>query len=365
MPDTIYAAGADPGAARAGAYLPRLLSVATAVPPHVMRQRDVAAHARHLFGGSLFARMLPIFGNAGIETRYSCVPIEWYLKPSGWRERGRIYIDSAVALLAEAAKECLARAGLDAASVDTIVTVSTSGIATPSLEARLMGHLPFRADVQRLPIFGLGCAGGVLGLGRAAQLAMAAPGSTILLLVVELCGLTFRSNDMSKSNIVATALFGDGAAAAVIRCEPGDGGARITAWGEHTWPDSLDVMGWRVEDDGLGVLFSRDIPAIVRDRLGAAVDAFLARHGLGRDDLDGFICHPGGAKVIAAIEEVFDLPPGAMTESRAVLRDYGNVSAASVMFVLDRALAAGRRGRHLALALGPGFSAGFGLLCLG
>jgi alkylresorcinol/alkylpyrone synthase len=208
-------------------------------------------------------------------------------------------------------------------------------------------------------VFGLGCAGGVLGLARAAALARAAPGSRVLLLVVELCGLTFRATDTGSSNVVATALFGDGAAAALIAAEDAAPRSALLAWGEHTWPASLDVMGWRVEDDGFGVLFSRDIPTILRKRFGDAVDTFLARQGLARSDLAGVVCHPGGAKVIDAMEEVFDLAPGAMVEARAVLRDYGNMSAATLLFVLEKVLANRARGRFLLTGLGPGFTAGF------
>ena len=163
----------------------------------------------------------------------------------------------------------------------------------------------------------------------------------MLLLVVELCGLTFRPADRSKSNIVATALFGDGAAAVLVAEDPAAPGPRIDAWGEHRWPDSLDVMGWRIEDDGFGVLFSRDIPTLIRERFGPALDGFLERQGIGRADLAGTICHPGGAKVVAALEEVLGLAPGAMGVARAVLRDHGNMSAPSVLFVLERALAGG------------------------
>ena len=157
-----------------------------------------------------------------------------------------------------------------------------------------------RRTVQRLPIFGLGCAGGVLGLARAANQAAVAPGKTVLFLVVELCALSFRRDDWSKSNIVATALFGDGAAAALLSTE-GEGPA-LTAAGEHTWPGSLDVMGWEVADDGLRAIFSRDIPKLVTTQLQSAASEFLARHGLAIDEIDRFVCHPGGAKVIAAIE---------------------------------------------------------------
>ncbi len=342
----------------------RLISLATAVPPFVLGQEEVMAEASALFRGRSeeIARLMPVYDNAGIETRYSCVPIDWYRMAVGWKERNALFVDHAVDLLRGAAQDCLDRAGVPAARVDSIVVASTSGIATPSLDARLMEVLPFRRDVQRLPIFGLGCAGGVLGLARAAALARAAPGSRVLFLVAELCGLTFRNSDASKSNIIATALFGDGAAAVLIACDRAAPGAEIAGWGEYTWPDSLDVMGWRVEEDGFGVQFSRAIPAIVRERYGTAVDGFLARQGLGRKDLDGTLCHPGGAKVLDALEAVFGLAPGAMIDARTVLRDYGNMSGATVLFVVERALARGLLGRHLVSSLGPGFTAGFLLL---
>lgn len=342
----------------------RLQSLATAVPAHVIRQSEVMAEAQAVFSrrGADIERLLPVYDHAGIATRYSCVPLAWYGTPSGWKDRNALYVEHAVALLKRAAERALARAGLAPAEVDSIVTVSTSGVATPSLDARLMNEMPFRPDTQRLPVFGLGCAGGVLGLGRAAALARAMPGSVVLLLVVELCGLTFRNRDASKSNVIATALFGDGAAAAVLSCASTPQCPEVVAWGEHTWPATLDVMGWRVEEDGLGVLFSRDIPTIVRDGYGAALDTFLARQGLARDDLDDVLCHPGGAKVIDAIEDVLAQPRGSLADTRSVLRDFGNMSAATVLFVLERALGRGLRGRNLVSALGPGFTAGFALL---
>ncbi len=324
----------------------------------------MAERARAIFAdrGTDIARLAPVFENAGICTRYSCVPLEWYAQSHGWKERSALFAEHAVTLLRTAAEACLEHAGVDPGAVDAVVTVTTSGMAAPSLEARLMAVMPLRRDLHRLPIFGLGCAGGVLGLARAAALARAIPGSKVLFLVVELCGLTFRNTDTSKSNVVATALFGDGAAAALLSTEgPGDAPS-IAAWGEYTWPDSLDVMGWRIEDDGFGVLFSRNIPSIVRAEYRAAVDGFLAGQGLARGDLAGAICHPGGAKVIEAMEAAFDMPPGAMADARQVLRDYGNMSATTVMFVLEAALRRGLRGRHLLSSLGPGFSAAFALL---
>jgi alkylresorcinol/alkylpyrone synthase len=336
----------------------RLAAVATAVPPHIIRQEDVVELTTRIFDRkrSEIERLIPVYANAGIDTRYSCVPLDWYAGEHSWAQRNAIYVENAVKLLADAATRCLEQTGRDFADIDALVTVSTTGISTPSLDALLLERLPFRRDVMRLPVFGLGCAGGVLGLARAASLARAHPGARVLFLVVELCALTFRKRDQSKSNIIATALFGDGAAAALLDAEAE--GPALAAWGEYTWPDSLDVMGWDITDDGLGVLFSRDIPTLVRTQFREAADGFLRGRGLTLADIDGFICHPGGAKVITALEDSFGIPEGTLDEARAVLRQYGNMSAATVMFVLERMLA--RRGRRsLMTALGPGFTAGF------
>jgi alkylresorcinol/alkylpyrone synthase len=340
----------------------RLASIATAVPPYRAGQVEVREKARQAFGGgdgALFQRLEPVYDNAGVEIRYFSRPLDWFLQPRGWTISNAAYLEVAEELLVRAAEEALQKAGLGPDAVDTIVTVSSTGVATPSLEARLLNRIGFRADVKRLPVFGLGCGGGVLGLARAAQMGAGA-GETVLLLVVELCSLTFRLDDLAKSNLVATALFGDGAAALVLR--PEVEGPAIRSWGEHTWPDTLDVMGWRVEDPGLGVIFQRSIPDIVRSRFRSAADAFLARNDLAIPDIDHFVCHPGGAKVIDALEEALSCSPEALTATREALRDYGNMSAASVLFALERALREKPSGRMLLTALGPGFSAGFCLL---
>jgi alkylresorcinol/alkylpyrone synthase len=343
--------------------VPRLLAVATAVPPYPLDQNDVTERVKLLFGRAPdLDRLLPVFLNTEIHRRYSCVPIEWYDRAHGWPERNRIYLTSALDLLEAATNRVLSLTGRRKGDIDSIVVVSTTGIATPSLDALLIDRMGLRNTVQRLPIFGLGCAGGVLGLARAASQAAFAPGKTVLFLVVELCALSFRRDDWSKSNIVATALFGDGAAAALLSTE--SEGPALVAAGEHTWPGSLDVMGWEVADDGLRAIFSRDIPKLVTTRLQDAASEFLARHGLAMDKIDRFVCHPGGAKVIAALEHAFGLAQGALVEARAVLRDYGNMSAATVMFVLERMLAkaraSGARWEHALMnALGPGFTAGF------
>ena len=340
----------------------RLLGLATAVPPHALGQDAIKAWAKHLFDGRAAAidRLLPAFDNAGIDTRYSCMPLEWHGNGHRWEDKNRLYVENAVELLARAATDCLADAGLGRSDVDAVVAVSTSGFATPSLDALIIERLGLRPDVARLPVFGLGCAGGVVGLARAADMARARPGRRVLFLVAELCGLTFRSGDSSKSNVIATVLFGDGAAAALLTADGGNGRApEISRPAEHTWPGSLDVMGWRIEDDGFGVLFSQDIPALVATRMPGVLDAYLAANGLALGDYDGFICHPGGAKVVAALEHVFGLADGGLAHARGVLRDFGNMSAATVMFVLRRFLDDGRPGRYLMSALGPGFTVGF------
>jgi alkylresorcinol/alkylpyrone synthase len=210
--------------------------------------------------------------------------------------------------------------------------------------------------VARVPVFGLGCAGGVSGLAIASRLAQSRPGSNVLLVALELCTLAVRHDDLTKANIVAASLFGDGAAALVLRA--GDGGAtQIEASGEKLWPDTLDIMGWSVDPTGFGVIFQRTIPDFVRDHFGAAVVEIVGRMQLSVDDIDRFICHPGGTKVIAALERALSLDQGALDHERDVIADYGNMSAPTVLFVLERARAKGLPPRSLLTALGPGFTA--------
>lgn len=342
---------------------PRLISVATALPPHRLDQHDTLAAARAVFGPRMrdFDRLAPVFANTGIESRHAVMPMDWYLEPRGWPERTAAFRDGALALLDEAAGKALARAGIRPRDVDAIVCASTTGIATPSLEAMLLERMGFRPETVRVPLFGLGCAGGVLGLARAGMLARAMPGMTVLFLVVELCTLACRTGEATPTNVVASALFADGAAAAVVRVGEGSG-PRLIASGEHTWPDTRDVMGWRVEDDGFGVIFSQDIPDLIRKRLGPVVERFLDGQGMARGDLAGLVCHPGGAKVLHALEEVLAPVSDGLEDAWAVLRACGNMSAASVMFVLERRIAGGAEGPQLMSALGPGFTAALALL---
>jgi alkylresorcinol/alkylpyrone synthase len=335
---------------------PRLLALKSAVPPYVLNQPEVSVRAAALFQSRRdMARLLPVFENTGIERRYSCVPIDWYAEPHGWTDRNALYIENAVQLFEKLTHDLLDEAGLKRNDIDAIVVASTTGIATPSLDALVVEKMGLKRNIRRLPIFGLGCAGGVVGLARSAELAKAHPGSRVLFLAVELCALTFRKDDVSKSNIVATALFGDGAAGAILSTE-GDG-PMVGPSGEYTWPDSLDIMGWDVEEDGLKAIFSQSIPSLVASDFKPILQGFLTSNRLCLTEIDGFACHPGGAKVLDALEDTFGMQRGALTESRQVLREYGNMSAVTALFVLERMR--WRERRNMMTALGPGFSAAF------
>jgi alkylresorcinol/alkylpyrone synthase len=332
----------------------------------VLNQAEVRDLCREVFAErpDLFARMAEVYDNAGIETRRSCVPLDWYRTPHGWPERMALFEEHALNLLEEAARAALAEAGMTPEDVDITVCVSSTGIVTPTLDALLIGRLGLRSDVQRLPVFGMGCAGGVNGLARADAMARARPGAAVLVLTVELCALTFRPQELDKSNIVASALFGDGAAATVLRAEPGAGGTRLGPAAEHTWPDSRGVMGWRIEEDGLGVIFSRDIPALIERDLPPIADRFLAAQETERSALAGYVMHAGGTKVLEAYRRALGVDAASLAPAYAVLRDCGNMSSVTVLAVLRRMLDGGAAGPHLMAALGPGFTAGLMLLDL-
>lgn len=339
----------------------KLLSLATAVPEFELRTEDVIVEAQKIFGGRHddFERMLPVYANSEIKTRYSTCSYDWFRQEQGWPERSEAFLAGASKMFAEVSTLALKRAGLEAGQVDTIVMISSTGIATPTIEARVMSELGFRDDVKRVPVFGLGCAGGVAGVSLAARLAMAQPGSNVLVVVIELCTLTFRADEISKSNIVATALFGDGAAAAVLSTTGKNAHGEIEFMGEHTWPDTVDIMGWRMDPQGFGAIFSRSIPELALRDLRPAADGFLAGNNLSFADIGAYSFHPGGAKVIAALEGAFTLEAGKLANERKILAGFGNMSAPTVLFVLEQGLTENFSGRRFISALGPGFTAGF------
>jgi len=337
-----------------------VLSLATAVPPHQLDQTDVAQRARRIFARTFarFPQLEDVFVNAGIARRYSVQSPDWIEQPHDLKARTQAYLQGATALFMEAAERAIAAAGIAARDIDIVVTVSSTGIATPTLEARVGHRLGLRADAKRVPVFGLGCAGGVSGLALGAQLARGMPGAVVLVVVVELCTLAFRRDRGSKADVIATALFGDGAAAAVL-CADGNAGAPLSlgAAAEHTWPGTLDIMGWSIDPIGFGVILSRSLPRFVEQRLAAPVRR--AHAALAMAEHARLICHPGGSKVLAAVESALALAPGTLADERAVLRGYGNMSAPTVMFVLERALQRGWSGSAMTSALGPGFTASF------
>jgi alkylresorcinol/alkylpyrone synthase len=334
-----------------------ILSLATAVPPQVVEQHEAKARAREAFGGkkALFDRLAGVFDNAGIARRHIVAPQDWYMGDHGWRDRNDLYLEASQKMFVDAASAAIEKAGLDPQEIDGIVTVSTTGIATPSLEARVGPAMGLRSDARRVPVFGLGCAGGVNGLAIAARMANAEPGKTWLLVTIETCSISIRLDSDDPAAVVATALFGDGAAAAVVRS--GEHSiARIVGSAEKLWPDTQRIMGWDVEDPGLAVVFDRAIPPFIEAELAGAVDGMCASMGISRDDIGRFCCHPGGVKVIDAIETALQLPQGELNLEREVLNDYGNMSAPTVLFVLERLLERGLPDKVMMTAFGPGFT---------
>lgn len=347
--------------------MPALEALGTAVPGPPVLQSEVRRRAEEILAqlAPELVEKLSIFESVGIRKRHLAKPPEWYLEPHGWAERSAVYHEVGLDVLERAAREALDRAGLPPSAVDGVVLVSTTGISTPSLDARLANRMGLRPDVARVPVWGLGCAGGVAGLRVAAELARANPGKRYLLLAMELCSLAFNLNDMSVRALVATTLFSDGAAAALVRGDATEGAAlaQVGDSASHQWPGTEDVMGWDVQDDGLRVVFSRRIPDVTSTRLPAVVRAFLKSAGL--DEPARYVFHPGGTKVLDAYESGLGLAPDALDAARVVLREYGNMSSPTVLFTLEESLrrAPLRPGESALLAaLGPGFTAELGLL---
>ena len=336
----------------------KLLSLAVATPEHVITQKEAAETSARLFSSRFrdFSHLASVFDNSGIQKRYAARPLEWFIEPHGWQDRMEAYGDVARSLFFETATNALKQAGLQGRDVDCIVTVSSTGIATPSLDAQLAQKMGFRSDIERVPVFGLGCAAGVSGFAIASRFARDRPGSTVLFVTVELCTLAFRLDELTRANIIATALFGDGAAACVLRAGP-HGKAEVESTGEHLFPDTLGIMGWKIDDTGFGIILDQSLPPFAEANIKPAVAGILERAGLTISDVDRFICHPGGTKVLVALETAFGLKPGSLDIEREVVGDYGNMSSPTVLFVLERAIIAGLPRRSALVAMGPGFSA--------
>ena len=341
---------------------PRVLSVATAVPRHCVSQETARDFARLMFSETYrdVERLLPIFDNANIDNRHFCVPPEWFGEDHTFPEKNALYIKHALDLSEKAATRALDKAGVAPEEVGAIYFVSTTGISTPSLDSKLIFRLGLSEQTRRVPVWGLGCAGGAGGLARAADYVRAYPEKPVLLVGVELCGLTFVRGDRSKSNLVGTSLFADGAAAVLLGGEAGGRGPELHGSYSTTWPETEDVMGWDLVEAGLQVRFAKSVPQIVHEKMrGNLQDACLSL-GLGLENLRHFVLHPGGTKVLEAYEETLRLEPGELELSWEILRNYGNMSSVSVLFVLERFLEdypAGSGEYGSISALGPGFSA--------
>ena len=347
---------------------PRLRAVGRALPPNVLDQEQILGALRGLWAEKHHnpARIDDLHRAVRVKKRHLALPLDRYPALDRFSRQNDAWIEAAGPLGAEAVTDALARAGLAPRDVDHFLFVTVTGIATPSIDARLATRLGMRSDVKRTPIFGLGCAAGAAGLARATDLLRGDPGGVAVLLSVELCSLTLQREDLSVPNVIASGLFGDGAAAVVLAGgERQQAGPRVVATRSVLYPGTERVMGWDVVDSGFKVVLSSEVPQVIRSRLRPDVDRFLADQGLSLGDVRHVIAHTGGPKVLEAVEGALELAPGRLERSWRSLEEIGNLSSASVLFVLGDFLDAdeARPGdRGLLVAMGPGFGAELVLL---
>jgi alkylresorcinol/alkylpyrone synthase len=353
---------------------PTIVATATAVPPHVLHQEAVKRVLCEVLPipARQLAAAMALFDHALVERRASVLPLEELRVRRSLTATTLIYRDHAVRLGREAARLCLAEAEVDAAAIDLVITVSCTGVMIPSLDAHLANDLGLRPDIRRLPITELGCVGGAAALARATDFLLGRPDGHVLVVAVELPTLSFQQEDVSVPQLVSTALFGDGAAAAVLRGADHDRdlhpsrdhlrarGARVLATRSHLFPNTLGSLGFDLRDDGFHVVLAKDLPERLRGDLSRVVDALLEESRLRRADLQSFVLHPGGRRILSALEDALSVARPQMQPSWDVLRDQGNVSSAAVLFVLDRWLRQHRpppRAHGLLGAFGPGLTA--------
>lgn len=352
--------------------MPFILSIGDAVPQSVIEQQHAMEFAAELFSESFkdIERLLTAFQNGQIEKRHLVKPLEWYKQDHSLAEKNNAYIDAAIMLGIEAIDNCLTNEDFPTETIayeeiEAIFTVSTTGLATPSIEARIMNQLPFTPHTKRIPLWGLGCAGGASGLSRAYEYCLAYPKAKVIVLSIELCSLTFQRNDRSKSNLIGTSLFADGAACALVCGDQSNtvtfqkrkASPQILATQSTLMPQSLDVMGWDVRNEGLYVVFSKDIPTIVEKWLEPNVCEFLTKTGVEWNSINHFIAHPGGKKVLEAYIKALNLPASMIDIPLEILKNFGNMSSVTILFVLKKIMKKAIQGDvGLATALGPGFS---------
>jgi alkylresorcinol/alkylpyrone synthase len=335
---------------------PSVASVAVEFPSNRHSQDEVIG-ALADFAGPEFQRFA---AKSGVATRHLALPLSRYRELSGFTEANDAYLDIALELGERAIKSALAQAGIEPSEVDVVFSTTVTGLAVPSLEARLATRLGFRSDVKRVPLFGLGCVAGAAGMARVHDYLRAFPDHVAVLLAVELCSLTIQRDDHSIANLVASSLFGDGAAAVIaIGANRPATGPKLIATSSRTYPDTEDVLGWNIGTSGFQIVLSVEIATVVEKYLGDDIRDFLADHGLTTSDISRWVLHAAGPKVIDAVESVVDVPGDAFDLTRKSLRDNGNLSSVSVLDILQDTMAdpppPGSLG--LMIAMGPGFSA--------
>jgi alkylresorcinol/alkylpyrone synthase len=342
---------------------PRIQAVGTALPPHHADQETLIAALRAAWAKQHFNldRLEDLHRSVQVQGRHLALPIDQYLPLERFSQRNDAWIGCAQELGEQAVSAALSRAGLMPQDIDHLMFVTVTGIATPSIEARLANRMKLRADLRRTPIFGLGCVAGAAGVARMSDWLRAFPEGIGVLLSVELCSLTLQREDLSIANIVASGLFGDGAAAVVIQGGDHAGagrGPKVVGTRSVFYPDTERVMGWDVVDSGFKVVLSAKVPNLVTENVRGDVDAFLAEYALDRGDIRHWVAHTGGPKVLKAFETALELPAHALERSWRSLREVGNLSSSSVLFVLKELLEAeeARPGDYgLLMAMGPGF----------
>jgi len=340
---------------------PSIASVAVKFPPNRYTQ-DEAIGALTDFAGPEFRRFAL---SSGVAFRNTALPLSRYGEMSGFTEANDTYLDIALELGERALVSALAKAGVEPSDVDVIFSTTVTGLAVPSLEARLITRVGLRPDVKRVPLFGLGCVAGAAGLARVYDYLRAYPDQVAALLAVELCSLTIQRGDNSIANLVASSLFGDGAGALIATgADRTPAGPKVLATRSRTYPDTENVLGWKIGSDGFGIVLSVEIATIVEKYLGDDVRKFLAEHGLSTADISTWVLHAAGPKVIDTFESVLELPSDALDRTRKSLRDNGNLSSVSVLDILRDNISdppsPGSIG--LMVAMGPGFSSELVLL---
>lgn len=353
--------------------MPAILSVSEVIPPYEIKQNQAVEFARELFADSFkdIERLLKAFQNGQIEKRHFVKGLDWFKSNHTFEEKNNAYIEAAVQLGSEAIVKCLNNTSfleknLPYEEIDAIFFISTTGVATPTIDARIMNQLPFNPHTKRIPIWGLGCAGGAAGLSRAFEYCLAFPEAKVLVLSIELCSLTFQRNDLSKSNLIGVSLFADGIACALVCGDSSNTKSyrkkaaypSIIATQSTLMPNSLDVMGWEIKNSGLYVVFSRDIPRIIEEWLKPNVKGFLDQYHMNLSQVDYFIAHPGGKKVLDAYVKSLDIPTSMTDISLEVLKQFGNMSSVTILYVLKRIMGMDipKDTIGLGTALGPGFS---------